>query len=264
MDDIQSNPMLSDTDQLHLQGPEAVPYRLDIAGIGARSYAFVIDWHIRLLLTLSWFLGVGLLFNSWDELRNMVWNEADDSMTMLMGIPSLIIYFLYHPILEVAMTGRTPGKRMAGVRIVTSEGLTPSVGAILLRNIFRLLDSLPSLYFLGLVVCACTRHRVRIGDIAAGLLLVYDHQVDDKQMDIITNMAINSRLSHQDQALLLDLLARWQKIEADQRIRLAEKFLQHIGEPVKASSAKPALRITELHQQLQKLTETGSSDENGE
>ena len=43
------------------------------------------------------------------------------------------------------MRGRTPGKRIAGVRLVTREGDIPGVGALLLRNVFRLLDSLPAL-----------------------------------------------------------------------------------------------------------------------
>ena len=49
------------------------------------------------------------------------------------------------------MRGRTPGKRMAGVRIVARDGGAPSVGALLVRNVFRLIDSLPLLYGVGLV-----------------------------------------------------------------------------------------------------------------
>ena len=73
------------------------------------------------------------------------------------------------------MRGRTPGKRIAGVRLVTREGDIPGAGALLLRNIFRLLDSLPVCYLVGLATVVFTEHHVRVGDLAAGTLLVMDH-----------------------------------------------------------------------------------------
>ena len=70
------------------------------------------------------------------------------------------MYFLYHFALEIAMHGRTPGKRMAGIHIVTREGGSPGAGALLTRNVFRLVDSLPLLYGVGLVSNAGTSdHR---------------------------------------------------------------------------------------------------------
>ena len=62
---------------------------------------------------------------------------------MLIFLPTSLIYLLYHPLVELAMRGRTPGKRMAGVRIVNRQGGTPSSLAILIRNGFRLIDCLP-------------------------------------------------------------------------------------------------------------------------
>ena len=100
------------------------------------------------------------------------------------SLPSLAIYFLYHPILEVALQGQTPGKRIAGVRVVAlAHGGAPGIGAILIRNVFRLVDSLPFLYAIGLVTTIVTRHAVRIGDIAAGTVLVYDEAPRSELLD---------------------------------------------------------------------------------
>ena len=63
---------------------------------------------------------------------------------------------------------------MAGIQIVTRDGGSPGVGALLTRNVFRLVDSLPLLYGVGLLATIVTRNHVRIGDIAAGTLLVYE------------------------------------------------------------------------------------------
>src|SRR5690606_4225634 len=93
---------------------------------------------------------------------------------LVVVLPATALYLLYHPVLEVLMRGRTPGKRMAGVRIVKRDGGVPGSVALLVRNIFRLIDFLPFFYFVGLVTTMLTRHCVRLGDIAAGTLLVYD------------------------------------------------------------------------------------------
>ena len=74
-------------------------------------------------------------------------------------LPSLALYFLYHPILEVLMKGRTPGKRIAGVRLVKRDGGVPGVGALLIRNVFRLIDSLPFAYCIGLATTIRQQHR---------------------------------------------------------------------------------------------------------
>src|ERR687898_887618 len=67
------------------------------------------------------------------------------------------------------------GSCIAGVRLVTHSGGTPLIGAYLIRNVFRLIDSFPVFYGLGLILTMLTRNHVRVGDLAAGTLLVYDH-----------------------------------------------------------------------------------------
>jgi uncharacterized RDD family membrane protein YckC len=89
-------------------------------------------------------------------------------------LPVILIYFLYHPVLEILGRGRAPGKRMAGLRIVNEQGRPPTMGALLVRNIFRLVDSLPLFYMVGIMTCLISERQRRIGDMAAGTLLVYD------------------------------------------------------------------------------------------
>src|SRR5450631_2203760 len=158
-------------DRLSVESVTGVDLTLNIAGPGSRSYAFVIDWHIRLLLALAWLCGSWLLV----KIIGVTLSPAAASsklMAIVALAPAAGIYLFYHPVLEVLMRGRTPGKRRAGVRIVTRNGGTPSLGALLIRNIFRLVDSLPFFYVVGLASCFITEQRVRIGDLAAGTLLV--------------------------------------------------------------------------------------------
>ena len=142
---------------------------LPLAGAGARSYAFIVDWHIRLVLGLAWFVSGALLYNGRLSLNPPLTNEARWFGTVV--APALAIYFLYHYVLEVAMRGSTPGKRMAQVRLVTRDGGVPGIGPLLVRNVFRLVDSLPVFYGLGLTLVVLTRDNapgVRTGRTVAG------------------------------------------------------------------------------------------------
>lgn len=217
---------------LDVQTPEALAFQLEIAGLGARAHAYIIDWHIRLLLALTWFFSVGLTLHPVTEMFKLVRDDFGSLSALVLLLPSFGIYFLYHPVLEAAMAGQTPGKRMAGVRLVTLQGQTPSIAAILIRNVFRLIDSLPALYVLGLVVVAITRHHVRIGDLAAGLVLVYDTRTDPKLLKQATELALHSALTPEDQTLLLELLARWQELAKPTRVQLAQQFLGRVGKPL--------------------------------
>lgn len=225
-------------DYRQIQSAEGMDYQLEIAGMGARSYAFIIDWHIRLLLAITWMAICGLAFFSWEELRN-VFKPGHPAYTGLVVIlPALVIYFLYHPVLEILMSGRTPGKRMAGVRLVDLQGHSPGIGGLLLRNVFRLIDSLPGFYFLGLVSVAMTRKHQRIGDLAAGLVLVYYNADKSNSLQQISTLTLHSHLSGDDQALLLDLLKRWNELSSERRTSFAEQFLSRIGRPIPLEQGK--------------------------
>jgi uncharacterized membrane protein SpoIIM required for sporulation/uncharacterized RDD family membrane protein YckC len=143
-----------------------------LAGPGARTLAFVLDWLIRGALALAW-LGI----SAWLILGNADFEVPGDRTTLwyLAGVvPTLIIYCLYHLILEPLMGGRTPGKRMIGLRVLTPDGVVPGIGALLTRNLFRIVDSMPVLYVVGLLFVMFGRQHLRLGDLAAGTVLAVD------------------------------------------------------------------------------------------
>jgi uncharacterized RDD family membrane protein YckC len=84
----------------------------------------------------------------------------------------LVIELFYFVVFETAWRGRSPGKRLVGLGVVTDEGLPISFGASLVRNLLRSVDILPSAYTTGLVSMLVTNHTQRLGDIAAGTVVV--------------------------------------------------------------------------------------------
>jgi uncharacterized RDD family membrane protein YckC len=215
--------------QITLQTVTGVDVELTIAGPGSRSYAFVIDWHIRLLIALAWAFGTVLVLSG-GTLEPPP--GSGRGYLLLVWLPAALIYFFYHPVLEIAMRGRTPGKRMAGVRLVTREGDIPGAGALLLRNIFRLLDSLPFLYLVGLATVVMTEHHVRVGDLAAGTLLVMDH--DSSASSFASGTVAKSGLTPQAVDLIQELLDRWPALEEGKRAAIARSLLARVEPQISA------------------------------
>jgi uncharacterized RDD family membrane protein YckC len=229
--------------QITLQTVTGVDVELTIAGPGRRSYAFVIDWHIRILLLLGWVAATQLLYTGGTFILE---DEPDRTYFMVVWLPGVLAYLFYHPVLEVAMRGRTPGKRMAGVRLVTREGDIPGVGALVLRNLFRLIDSMPFIYLVGLITVVLTEQHVRIGDLAAGTLLVVD---EDSNPASFASGAAATGVSPQAADLIHELLDRWPALEEQQRANIARSLLARI-EPQITPDELAGLSTLDLRQRL--------------
>jgi uncharacterized RDD family membrane protein YckC len=149
-----------------------VDVRLVLAGPGARSVAFILDWLMRSALAIAWFVIAAIVVRG-----DFDFQQPDDSEVLwflVVIIPSAAIFVLYHLVLEIVLRGRTPGKRMSGLRVLTLEGTVPGVGALVTRNIFRIIDSMPFGYIVGLLFVMLGRQHARLGDLAAGTVVVVD------------------------------------------------------------------------------------------
>jgi len=213
--------------QVTLQSITGVDVELRIAGAGSRSYAFVIDWHIRLILALAWLVVGSFLYLGRVALLQSPGTAWDEGYVLWVLLPMSAIYFLYHPVLEIVMRGSTPGKRMAGVRIVTHDGALPAMPAHLIRSVFRLIDSFPVFYGIGLVTAVVTKNHVRIGDLAAGTLLVYERG-QELVLEHVSAAALGSRLDAHTAEVVNELLERWSVLDGAVRVRLARTLLNKL------------------------------------
>jgi uncharacterized RDD family membrane protein YckC len=212
------------SDALIVTSPTGVDVELAIAGPGSRAYAFLIDWHIRLLLAITWFATAALSARGFH-----LFGKSNAAGAAIVFMPVTLIYFLYHPVVELAMRGRTPGKRMAGVRVVNRQGGTPSSLAILIRNAFRLIDCLPVFYGVGLSTTIFSAQRLRFGDMAAGTLLVHDGDRESKALSQLGALSLNPALDAATLALGNDLLLRWKELESATRRHLSRELLARIA-----------------------------------
>jgi uncharacterized RDD family membrane protein YckC len=138
--------------------PEGISLALKPAGFVARTEAFLIDFALRL----------GLMF-----VVLMAANFAGALGPALMMISFFAIEWFYPVVFELAMAGATPGKRALGLQVVMDTGLPVTPTASLLRNLLRAADFLPFLYASGLVAMLWRSDFRRLGDLAAGTLVVH-------------------------------------------------------------------------------------------
>jgi uncharacterized RDD family membrane protein YckC len=214
----------------------------DLAGAGSRAYAYVFDWHIRILLVLVWYLGCMAFLRTADLIG--FGRQADFNELAWMNAPPLLLYALYHPVLELAMAGNSPGKRYAGVAVVDEQGAPPTAGAIIIRNVFRLIDGLPFAYTIGLVTVMLSRQHVRFGDMVAGTILVKKRARVTRSLDTIARIYA-APIDAKSAELVLELLDRWTTIEKKQRVRLGQALLERAGISVVDSKPKTIRKALE-------------------
>ena len=232
--------------ELTVDSVTGIDVSLPVAGAGARAYAFLIDWVIRLILALAWYSVATVVYNG--DLSLAPPPETDARWFAAVAAPALAIYFLYHLVLETVMRGRTPGKRMAGVSIISRDGSAPGVGALLTRNVFRLIDSLPLFYGIGLIAVMMTHEHRRIGDLAAGTLLVYDAPASAASASAANPAHVRDDAVGAE--LVSELLERWPLLTSEARCQLAIQLLARHG--LKTEALRGADEAV-LHSQLERI-----------
>lgn len=143
--------------------PERVTFDYQLAGPGSRFLAQLIDFPLQLVaLSLSVLagLGLGLLTGS----------QAVATVTGV--VLGFLTIWGYYPVIETAWGGQTLGKHVFGLRVVGDRGEPISFVQALVRNLVRLVDFLPVLYGIGLVVLFLNGRGKRLGDLAAGTVVV--------------------------------------------------------------------------------------------
>lgn len=152
-----SNPALLDTIR-HIETPEGITLKLRVAGPMARALAWGIDSLIR--YGALWGLSMGLVLLGWAGLG--VWLIA-----------LFLIEWFYPVVFEIYADGATLGKKALGLQVVLANGAPVDWPAALIRNLLRAVDFLPAFYGFGVVAMLISRDFQRLGDLAAGTLVIY-------------------------------------------------------------------------------------------
>ncbi len=141
-----------------IETPEGIELVLRPAGVIVRTLAYSIDFLIRLLVL------IGL---------SVMLSLAGGFGFGMLSICAFLLEWFYPVLFEVLRDGRTPGKRLMNLQVLNDDGSPIGWNESLLRNLLRAADFLPLFYLGGIVAMLMNRRFQRLGDLAAGSIVVY-------------------------------------------------------------------------------------------
>ncbi len=191
---------------LEHETPEGILLELRLAGPVVRACAWAIDAVIRGVL----YIGLGILLSYLGQMGTAV---------------MLILFFViewFYPVFFEVRSGMTPGKQVMGVWVIHDNGTPVSLPSSLVRNLLRTADFFPLFYGAGLLTMLMNRQFKRLGDLAAGTLVVYrDPHGQRRAMPEAQPEPPPQGLSYAGQEALLDFAERDAQLSAERKAELA-------------------------------------------
>jgi len=224
-------------DTLRIRTPEGVEFALPLAGPFIRLMAWLVDFLVLFGLTIVLTFGA--------QLFRLISAELASTVNLL---SLFIVPTAYGFLLEWYGRGRTIGKRVFRLRVVDAQGLKLTFGQVVLRNLLRAVDFLPAFYFVGGVTSVLSRRCQRLGDIAAGTVVIRQPKATEPDLRQLLAGRFNSlrtqphlaarlrqRLGAAEASLALQALLRRDELDPAARIELyrdlADRFRAEVEFP---------------------------------
>jgi uncharacterized RDD family membrane protein YckC len=216
--------------------PERVAFSIELADLGSRFLAIAVDMTIQIVALLA---VVIVLAGAWDLLG------ASGSAPRLQPVRTtilsvgmialLLIFWGYHVAFETWGRGQTPGKRIFGLRVIKDDGSPVGFLDAVVRNLVRVVDILPSSYAIGVVAIFLSKQHKRLGDMAAGTLVVHEPAA--------RSWAAPAVGDPRDAVRLTDFLERADELAPEARDRIAVALATRLDV---GSDGDPARALAEL------------------
>lgn len=206
-------------DRITIATPEGVDLELTLAGVGSRFVSALVDFMLQIVLLVG-VSGVGAAVGAF--------GNGYGSVVVLLA--SFLVFAAYDVLFEVFAGGRTPGKRLNGLRVVLVDGSPVTFFTSAVRNVLRLVDILPGMYLVGIVTILVTRQNQRLGDVAAGTLVVRERTQQPSLRELRTTQPQPvpaayawdvTAVSGDELATVRSFLARRSDLTLEARYRLA-------------------------------------------
>ena len=196
--------------------PEGIELTLRLAGPVPRALAWVVDVAFRILAV--WVLG-------------LILSRAGLFGTGVLFLALFFFEWLFPAWCEARWNGTTPGKHALGLAVLNDDGSPVRWPAALTRNLLRAVDFLPLFYAVGLASMLVNRGFKRLGDLAAGTVVVYrEGAYRAAQVPPAPPLAPPAPLTLGEQRTLLDLAERASLLSPQRVEELAELAAPLIGE----------------------------------
>jgi uncharacterized RDD family membrane protein YckC len=222
--------------------PEAVRLHADVAGVGSRTIALLVDTFLQAIVlvpVLVVSLGDGL---------------SGSGEAIVIGVIVFVVLWLYFPAFESLWRGQTPGKRSQGIRVVRTDGQPAGLAPVLVRNLVRIVDVI-ALPFLAVISMVVTRRSQRLGDLAAGTMVVRERALPAPSSLSLgltgsvyspTTTLDTSGMTERDYTVLRTFLARRATLDGKARRELAARLATRVREQLRERPGDASLPDEQL------------------
>jgi uncharacterized RDD family membrane protein YckC len=215
--------------------PEAVRLRIDVAGLGSRMIAWLLDTLIQLAVLIPLLIGLA------------AGGPGGTAEVVIILVLVFVIVWLYYPLFEWLWGGRTPGKRAQRIRVVRTDGQPAGFPAIMVRNLIRIVEIL-LFPFIAVISMLVTRRAQRLGDLAAGTMVIRERSMpapqaldlgegDDRRLPGLDT----SRLTEREYGLIRSFLSRRETLDPAARAQLARRLVESVQDLVAGGIADVTL-----------------------
>ncbi|MDO8563125.1 MAG: RDD family protein [Candidatus Limnocylindria bacterium] len=200
--------------RLEVETPDHVVLRYDLAGVGNRGFAALVDAGVALLIVAG-------------AIRVEQAVGGPFRLTGVIVLSALALVLAYFTLLEWLWDGRTLGKRVFGLRVIAANGSPAGFLACVARSLVRLVDVLPGFYGVGALAIVLSPRSQRLGDLVAGTFVVRAPRprLDWLALRTVTPLGTGpiaeARLSGELQRLVREFVAREAGLVPADRLRVA-------------------------------------------
>lgn len=155
--------------------PESIAFSYELAGLGSRFLAVWIDLLIQIAILAA--IATGLVLAARGASPGPAPGWAESFAIAFLAAIVFVVFFGYFILFEALRGGRTPGKQIVGIRVVRDGGYPVDFGSALVRNLVRVAEVAFGFYAVSAVAALLSKENKRLGDMAAGTIVVRDERV---------------------------------------------------------------------------------------
>lgn len=260
--------MISQT--VDVETPELVVLSYTVAGVGSRAAAAVLDYLICalafvVLAVLFVAMGAGSVFAGASPEAAVGWAVA------IIALAQFVVLWGYYVLFEALADGQTPGKKSLGLRVVRDGGLSITFGASAVRNLVRIIDMQPAFFYgVGIAAATLQREGKRLGDLAAGTLVVKEEALSAPAVaephgdgGAQGTGALHTLLGEEEYELLDRFIKRSPELPPEVRASFAADFATRFASALAGVDGQTALaRLARLHADEARARASGAAARN--
>jgi len=235
--------------RLAIETPEHLVLELELAGVGSRIAAAACDAVLLSVVYMALGIGVATL-----QTRTGPPGPWSTVLAVLVVLAAFLVFWCYFLLFEALNHGRTPGKRLMGIRVVMDTGHPITFAAAAVRNLIRIVDALP-FGMVGLAFVLFHPQNKRLGDIVAGTVVARDRPEDVQLGGVSADREPGAEpletgppeLSDEEFRLLDQYLERLERLDGTLRRRFTADLAARFAPRFPRRDADPEAFLVRLH-----------------